>query len=66
MCWYFCIGFIDSMVKGKSLVDYIDLISLHEYEKQLKRWRRKISMMLFLVSIENLKTLKYQTFLKKQ
>ena len=32
----------------------------------LKRLRRKKSIILFVVSIENLKTLKYHIFLKKQ
>ena len=27
MCGYFCIGFIDFMVKGKSLLDYTNLFS---------------------------------------
>ena len=33
MCGYFCIGFIDFMLKGKSLFDYTDLFSPSEYEK---------------------------------
>ena len=33
---YFCIGFIDFMLKGKSLVDYIKLFSLNDYEKNDK------------------------------
>ena len=44
MCGYFCIGFIDFMLNGKSLLDYTILFSL-----------------LFSVSIENLKNLKYDT-----
>ena len=28
MCRYFCIGFIDFMLKGKSLLDYINFFSL--------------------------------------
>ena len=31
MCGYFFIGFIDFMLKGKSLVDYINLFSPNEY-----------------------------------
>ena len=27
MCWYFCIEFIDFMLKGKSLLDYTNLFS---------------------------------------
>ena len=33
MCGYFCIRFIDSMLKGKTLLDYTNLISPKEYEK---------------------------------
>ena len=36
MCRYFCIGFIDFMLKGKSLLDYTNLFSLDEYEKNNK------------------------------
>ena len=33
MCGYFCIGFIDLMLKGKSLLDYTSLCSPNNYEK---------------------------------
>ena len=36
MCGYFCIGFIDLMLKGKSLQEYTNLISLNDYEKNDK------------------------------
>ena len=36
MCGYFCIEFIDFMLKGKSLLEYTDLFSLDEYEKKDK------------------------------
>ena len=36
MCRYFCIGFIDFMLKGKSLLDYTNLFSPDEYEKNNK------------------------------
>ena len=36
MCEYFCIGFVDFMLKGKSLVDYTNLFSLNDYEKNDK------------------------------
>ena len=32
MCGYFSIGFIDFVLKGKSLLNYINLISPNEYE----------------------------------
>ena len=37
MCGYFCIGFIDFMLKGKSLPGYTNLFSPNEYEKYDKR-----------------------------
>ena len=36
MCGYFCMGFIDFMLKGKSLLDYKYLFSPNEYEKNDK------------------------------
>ena len=33
MCEYFCIGFIDSVLKDKSLLDYTDLFFSNDYEK---------------------------------
>ena len=36
MCGYFCIGFIDFMLKGKSLLDYANLFSPNDYEKMIK------------------------------
>ena len=64
MCRYFCIGFIDFMLKGKSFVDYKNLLSPNDYEKNdkiilklfqwLKRWKNYIA--LFAVSIEIWKT----------
>ena len=36
MCGYFCIGFIDFMLKGKSLLEYTNLFSPNEYKKNEK------------------------------
>ena len=36
MCGYFRIGFIDFMLKGKSLLKYTDLFSPDDYEKNEK------------------------------
>ena len=36
MCGYFCIRFIDFMLKGKSLLDYTNLFSPNDYEKNDK------------------------------
>ena len=36
MCGYFCIGFIDFMLKGKILLEYTNLLSPNHYEKNDK------------------------------
>ena len=36
MCGYFCIGFINFPLKGKSLLDYTILFSPNDYEKNEK------------------------------
>ena len=36
MCRYFCIGFIGFKLKGKSLLDYINLFSPNDFEKNDK------------------------------
>ena len=36
MCGYFCIGFVDFMLNGKSLLEYTNLFSPNEYEKNDK------------------------------
>ena len=36
MCRYFCTGFIDFMLKGKSLLHYENLFSRSDYEKNVK------------------------------
>ena len=33
MCGYFCTGFIDFMLKRKSLTDYTNLFSRNDYKK---------------------------------
>ena len=33
MCGYFCIGFIDFMLAGKTLTDYTNLFSPHDFDK---------------------------------
>ena len=43
MCGYFCIGFVDFMVQGRSLLDCKNLFSPNEYEKNVKiilRWKK--------------------------
>ena len=36
MCGHFCIGFIDFMSKGKSVLDYTNLFFPPEYENNYK------------------------------
>ena len=36
MCGYFCIGFIYFMLKGKNMLDYTNLFSLNDYQKNDK------------------------------
>ena len=36
MCGYFCIAFINFMLNGKSLLEYTNLFSPNEYEKNEK------------------------------
>ena len=36
MCGYFCIGFIDFVLKGKSLLEYTNLFSPNDYKKNDK------------------------------
>ena len=33
MCSYFCIGFIDFMLVGKTLIDYTNLLSPYDFDK---------------------------------
>ena len=42
MCGYFCIVFIDLMLKGNSLLDYTNLFSPNDYEKNDKKKLKKI------------------------
>ena len=36
--WYFCIGFIDFMLKGKSLLDHTNSFSLNGYENSVTKY----------------------------
>ena len=36
MCGYFCMEFIDFMLKGKNLLEYTNLFSPNDYEKMIK------------------------------
>ena len=35
MCGYFCIGFIDFMLKGKTLTEYTNLFSPNNFKKMM-------------------------------
>ena len=45
MCAYFCIGFIDFLLAGKTLIDYTSLFSPYDFEKNhnkiLSRFKNK-------------------------
>ena len=36
MCGYFCIRFVDFMLKGKTLLEYTNLFSRNEYKKSIR------------------------------
>ena len=38
MCKHFCIGFIDFMLKGKSILDYINLFSHNNFKTMIKQY----------------------------
>ena len=66
MCRYFCIEFVDFMLKGKCLLEYANLLSPKQYQKndtlkyfqwnlsELKGWK---PILLFAINIENFKQL---------
>ena len=69
MCGYFCFEFTDFMLNGESFLEYTNLLSPNEYEINdkvisSKKVKMKKSMVLFVINIENLKTLKNHTFSK--
>ena len=36
MCGFYCIAFVESMLTGKTLLDYINLFSANDYKKNGK------------------------------
>ena len=72
MCGYLCIGSIDFMLKGKSLLEYTNLFSLNEYKGNnkiiLKYFQQNLNKLkciaMFAINIENLKKLKSYIFKK--
>ena len=64
MCRYLCIGFIDFMVRGKSLLDYTNLFSPNDDEwsnnTKIFSITKKMKKLFWVIcGIENLKNLKY-------
>ena len=62
MCWYFYLGVIDLLLKGKSLLDYTSLFSPNGYE-----WWNKTKMFSKIKKIQKLYCVicgKYRTFEK--
>ena len=70
---YFCVGFIDFILKGESLLEYTNLFCPNERKrnneiilKYLQKNLNKLkSVVMFAINIENFKELKYHIFLKK-
>ena len=63
MCGYFCIGFIDFILKGKSLLEYTNIFPPNDYEqndkiilKYFKKMKKKKCIALFVVSIKKRRT----------
>ena len=44
MCGYFCIEFINYMLKGKTLLDYTDLFSPNDFKRTIKLLKENIKM----------------------
>ena len=75
MSGYFCIGFIDFMLKGKCLLEYTNLFSPNDYEKNdkiiLKYFQQNIKLVKMYYNVCNKYrklqkiTTKYHIFLKK-
>ena len=68
MCGYYCIGFIDFILKGKSLFEYTNLFPPKEHEKNnkiiLKYFQRIKTYLIVCDKCRKFKTLKYNIFLK--
>ena len=61
MCGYFCIGFIDFMLKGKSSLECRNLFSLNDYKKNDKiilKYFHKLKRLKNYGDLKNLKKLK--------
>ena len=73
ICGYFFVGYIDFMLKGKSLSEYTNLFSPNESKKNekivLTYFQQNLNklkcIVMFAINTENLKKLEYHIFLKK-
>ena len=54
MCGYFCIGFIDFMLKGKNLLDCTYLFPPNKYEKNIYIYMLHKSKILSLIDFEKI------------
>ena len=54
MCGYFCIGFIDFMLKGKNLLDCTYLFPPNKYEKNIYIYILHKSKILSLIDFEKI------------
>ena len=71
--WYFCNGFFDFMLKGKSLLEYTHLFSPNEYKKNdkiiLRYFQQNLNKLkcteMFPVNMENLNELKCHIYFLK-
>ena len=43
MCGYFCIEFINYMLKGKTLLDYTNLFSPNDFKKRIKLLKKYLN-----------------------
>ena len=41
MCGYFYVGYIDFMLKSKSLLEFTNLFYPNDYEQNYKVWQKK-------------------------
>ena len=74
MSGYFSIGFIDFMLKGKSLLECTDLFSSNDYEENgktiLKYFQQNLNMLkyivMFVINTENFKKTEISYILLKK
>ena len=68
MYGYFCTGFIDFMLKGKILLEYMNLFFPNEYKKNdkiiSKYFQWNLNKLKCIVNIKNVKKIKYYIFQK--